>query len=92
MKYIEILNDLEMLDTAFYEQVKYGSSDPKTICLLKNGISMELAKLLLDSRYKEYLDFDLKNDQVKISKNAIKEMEEADENQVLIFELEFHAV
>lgn len=92
MKYIEILNDLEMLDTAFYEQVKYGSSDPKTICLLKNGISMELAKLLLDSRYKEYLDFDLKNDQVKISKDAIKEMEEADENQVLIFELEFHAV
>lgn len=90
MKYIEILNDLEMLEKTFYEQVKYGSSDPKTICLLKNGISMELAKLLLDDEYKEYLDFDLQNDQVSIAQGAVQKMEETGENQVLIFELEFH--
>ena len=53
---------------------------------------MELTKLFLDSKYKKYLDFDLLNDQVKISKKAIQEMEEAGENKVLIFELEFHTV
>ena len=92
MKYVEVINDLDLLDTAFYEQIKYGSSDPKTICLLKNGISMELAKVLLDSKYEEYLDFDLKNDHVKIVKAAVKEMKDVGENQVLIFELQFHAV
>jgi len=55
MKYIEVLNDLEMLDENFYEQIKYGSSDKKTICLLKNGISMELAKCLLNGKYNLYL-------------------------------------
>jgi len=90
MKFIEILNALELLDTTFYDQVKYGSSDPKTICLLKNGISMELAKLLLEEEFIEYLNFDLQFDLVSINQEVIQKMHEANVNRVLIFELEFH--
>ena len=90
LKYVEILDDLDLLEKNFYENIKYGSSDKKIICMLKNGISLELAKILIDQKYEKHLSFDLNKDEVVIQSGAIEVMEEYDENRVLIFELGFH--
>lgn len=91
MKYIEILNDLGKLEPVFYEKIKYGSSDPKVICMLKNGISMELSLCLLNDKYAEYLDFDLEQDKIEIDRSCVESMERENENKILIFETIFHA-
>jgi len=92
MKYVDMLHDLELVEGNFYDRIKYGSSDQKVICLLKNGISMELAKCLLDGKYNDFLTFNLANDEVVIQKRALAAMTANSENKILIFELQFHAV
>lgn len=91
MKFLQVLNDLELLDSTFYDRVRYGTSDLKSICLIKNGISMELAKCLLSAKYEKYLQFDLRSNSVKIGKEVIPKMESENENEILIFEVQFHA-
>jgi hypothetical protein len=90
LKYVEILNDLSMLDVNFYEKIKYGSTDKRVICMLKNGISIELANCLLGGEYDEYIEFDLSKDEVRIKKQAIEAMKSNNENKILVFELDFH--
>ena len=54
--------------------------------MLKNGFSMELAKLLTSTTYMGNLQFDLEQDTVRIEQNVIAQMQENDENEILIFE------
>lgn len=89
IKYIEILNDLGMLESSLYDRVKYGSSNKKIICLLKNGFSMELAKCLVET-YHSYVEFDLPNDGFSIKNALIDKMVENQENNILIFEAQYH--
>lgn len=91
MKFIDVMSDLELLETNFYDNLKYGSSDPKTICLLKNGVSMDLARCLISGEYSSYIDFKLEEDRAVISSEAIEAMMRNNENKILIFEAEFHA-
>lgn len=91
MKYVDVLNDLGCLDGKFYDRIRYGSSDPMAICLMKNGVSLELANRLLSGSYNKFLYFDLLKDDVTIDKGAIQAMLDNGENKVIIFELEFHA-
>lgn len=90
MRYIEILNELEMLKQSFYEHIKYGSDDPYVICLLKNGVSVELTRILVNKKYRDFISFDLTNDHVEISGRVYAELENDDVNKVLLFELNFH--
>jgi superfamily II DNA or RNA helicase len=88
MKYVEILNDLEMLDTTFYEKIKYGSNNQQIIALLKDGFSMELAKCVIKDVYNNYVNINEEN--IVISEKIINKMEEQDENEILIFEIKYH--
>jgi hypothetical protein len=90
MKFIDVLSDLKLLDNTFYSRIKYGTSNERIICLLKNGVSMELARTLVDGGYENFLAFDLARDEVVISIEAIEEMKKNNENNILIFELGFH--
>ena len=54
-RFIEILFELNMLDDVFYKRAKYGTSDPDTITLIKNGFSRGVAELLLED-YSEYFE------------------------------------
>ncbi|MES3004871.1 MAG: DEAD/DEAH box helicase [Patescibacteria group bacterium] len=85
MKYIEILNELGLIDDDFYDQVKYGTSDKKVICMLKNGLSMELAKLFKE-KYLSFVTFDLEQDTLQFNLDIINKMKEVEENEILIFE------
>lgn len=87
IKYLEILNDLELVNPNFYDQIKYGTTNRNLICMLKNGFSMELAKVLLD-RYADQLNFDLDQDIVQYGQDLLNLMRTNNENDILLFEAE----
>lgn len=87
LKYLEILMELELVGADFYDQVKYGTSNKEVICMLKNGFSMELAKLLTTS-YAQSLEFDLEQDSVRYDERLVDQMRGNEENEILIFEAE----
>lgn len=87
LNYAEILNDLNLIDPDFYDQVKYGTSDKNIICMLKNGFSMELSKFLL-TNYADKIKIDTENDIVEYDLSLIELMRENKDNDLLIFEAE----
>lgn len=90
MKFIEILNDLGMINEDFYEKLKYCSSDKRIITLMKNGFSLELAKCIINDKYSDLINIDVSNDQIKIHESIIERMETNMENKILIFEIKYH--
>lgn len=90
IKYIEIYNDLGLMDTDFYEKIKYGTSDKIMICLLKNGFSLDLAKCITQPAYANFLTVNLKQDEVFVDNGIIAAMEIFGENQLMIFEVTYH--
>lgn len=88
LKYIEILNELNLIDEDFFNKVKYGTSDKYLISLLKNGFSMELSKLILKEQYFNYVQFNFKDDSVTYGNELINQMKQNNENEILIFETE----
>lgn len=70
--------------------IRYGSSDRKVICMLKNGLSIELAKCLLNGAYDAFLSFDLEKNNIKIDREVILLMQQKEENNLLVFEAQFH--
>ncbi|MCZ8091184.1 hypothetical protein [Flavobacterium sp.] len=55
-KYIDIIYELNLINSDFYDRVKYGSSNKKIITLLKNGFSLELAKCITKLEYSDYIN------------------------------------
>lgn len=90
LKYIEIMADLNLIESHFYDQIKYGSSDPSIITLLKNGFSIELAKCITQERYSRFVAIDSQQDEIVIQQELLEEMEINGENKILIFEVRFH--
>lgn len=90
IKYIEIVNELGLVEADFYERLKYGSADKSVICLLKNGFSIDLAKCVMEPAYASFVQIDLVNDEVLIDRAIVKAMEINGENQILIFEVSYH--
>lgn len=91
IKYVEVLNELNLVCSNFYNAIKYGSTDPVKICLLKNGFSIELTECLTQEKYLPYLNLDIPNDEIlEINKNIRKLMEQEHENPILDFELQYH--
>lgn len=87
MPYVEILNDLELIESSFYDRIKYGTSDTQMIKLLKEGFSIELAKVIKSGLYNEYIN--LEND-LRVNSNIIQAMEENNENEILKFEVQYY--
>ena len=69
MPYVEILNDLELVESSFYDKIKYGTSDAKMIKLLKEGFSIELAKVIKTGIYDDYIN--LENDLIVNNNNML---------------------
>lgn len=64
-RFIEIINELELIDDAFYKQVKYGTTNQRVITLIKNGFSRGLSELLIN-KYQEFIEY-RENDSVWIN-------------------------
>lgn len=56
IKYVEVLYDLELIEDNFYARIKYGTDDERAICLIKNGLSLSSAVLLI-KKYNSYVKF-----------------------------------
>lgn len=88
-KYIDILNELELLNQGFYNLIKYGTNDVRKVLMIKNGISFSLAHLLID-HYADYVDISTEN--FYINNKVISKMQNNNENDILIFETQFNIV
>ena len=89
IKFIEVLNELEFIEESFYNKIKYGTDDKQKIALVKNGLSLSLANLIVD-KYQSYLNIDVENSLVFLEREILNEMENNDENQVLINEASYY--
>lgn len=87
IKYVEVLNDLEMLEERLYLQIKYGTDDKRVITCMRNGISLSLAKLLIE-KYEKFLVID-DNDTISFHDDIIDYMRKSGENEVMICELSY---
>lgn len=90
LKYIDIMADLGLLEDRFYDRIRYGSSDQKIIMLLKNGFSIELAKIIVKPEYSNFVIFNFDNDEIILNEELLSEMEANSENKILIFEVRYH--
>ena len=87
IKYVEVLHDLDLIEGRFYSQIKYGTDDESIICMIKNGLSLSSATLLM-KKYREYLQIDIQTSTVVYEENLISEMKKGKENQIQIYEVE----
>ena len=85
MKFVEVLNDLEMIERTLYLTLKYGTSDPVEIVLIKNGVSLSLTQLLIE-KYRDYISVDIKSDTIAFNPKLLEIMEHNNENQILVYE------
>lgn len=86
MKYIEILNSLELLDQSLYLKLKYGTDDRIAITLLRNGMSLELVKLIRES-YMSLVHVNVRENVVEFREGLLEVMERDGANDVLLFEV-----
>ncbi|MDX9917801.1 MAG: DEAD/DEAH box helicase [Gudongella sp.] len=89
VKFIEILNDLDLIEENIYKQIKYGTDNDSLILMIKNGFSSSLAKLLL-SKYSEFLELNFTENFVTAEKGIIDAMRANSENDIYIFETSFN--
>ena len=87
MKYVEVLNDVELIEPELYSRIKYGTNNKIEMVMIKNGISLSLTKLLIEKQ-KDYFMCNLNNDTIELKPSLIKHMKNNNENSILIFEAE----
>lgn len=90
IKYVEVLNDLELIEPDLRDKIKYGTDDQQIISLLKNGISLDLARELIKPEFRDFITIDTGNDQIEILPSIIELLEEEGINKILIFEAKHH--
>ena len=78
---------MSLLENDFYTCVKYGTSDEETICLLKNGLSISSANLLL-KKYRKYIEINIEESIVYFDEALISEMFKEKENEIIICEIQ----
>lgn len=87
IKFVEVMNDLSLLEKSFYMRIKYGTDDERAICLLKNGLSLSSAILLLN-QYRNYIRINIEESTVIFDDTLISAMQDARENQIMIYEIQ----
>ncbi|MEJ5053346.1 DEAD/DEAH box helicase [Sphingobacterium sp. MYb382] len=90
LKYVEIINELHLIDSDFYDKIKYGTSDKRLIALLKNGFSLELSKCVIQENYRGLVEINSRTEEVVIKADIIEKMKLNNENKILILEIKFH--
>ena len=88
IKYVEVLNDMELLENNLYLSIKYGTNDRRIITCTKNGISLSLAKKLVE-KYIDYIQIDIENDNLLFRDGIVDAMNDAKENKIFVCELQY---
>jgi hypothetical protein len=89
IKFVEVFNDLNLLDEDLYLKIKYGTNDQFRIALINCGINSHLANVLLDD-YSEFIEVNVDAKSVSIDAGVLDKMRDNAENSILVFETQFH--
>ncbi|MGP5699562.1 helicase-related protein [Glutamicibacter arilaitensis] len=85
MKYVETLRELDLVVDSLYHRIKYGTDDASLILCIQNGLSLELAKLVLGS-YPSFVMLDHAKGVIEVESGIVDHMLAASENEILVFE------
>lgn len=85
LKYVEILFRLDLLDKSLYFRIKYGTDDEYLICLLRNGFSPELARLVKE-HYRRLVSVDTRSNRVQVQPELPRRMVRDNQNDILAYE------
>lgn len=85
MKFVEVIQDMNLINPDFYLKLKYGVSNQDQIVLIRNGISLTLSELLT-TEYRDYIDINATDNVFNIDRSVIEKMYENQENDILIYE------
>lgn len=91
MKFVEVLNDLDLLEHDLYLKIKYGTIDINKIIMIKNGFSSGLSTLLI-KKYPNYLIIDVTANTSFLKRSIEIAMRENKENSIYIFEATLYMV
>ena len=91
VKFVEVINDLELIDGELYQKIKYGTSDQSKILLIKSGMSSSLATLLI-AKYASYITLDLQSQIVILDPLVQEAMKANGESDLLVFEVGYSIV
>lgn len=85
VKFFEVANDLGLLDTDLYNKIKYGTTDPTQIALIRSGFSHISANVLV-KKYSRFISVEIRG-AVKFDSQIINEFDRRGEKDLLIFEV-----
>lgn len=88
LKFIEILHELNLVETEIYLKIRYGTSDADKIALIQSGISPTLSSLIFD-KYSKYFSRS-SGGGVRLGRKILHEMKANGENGILIFEASYN--
>lgn len=86
MKFIEALYDLELIESKIYSLIKYGTENESLITIIKNGIGLQTARLIL-KQYNQYININNIDNTIFINKSIIDVMKGNNENEIIIYEV-----
>lgn len=87
IKYVEILASFGLVEGGLYNRLKYGTDDPYLICLLKNGCSPELSRLIRDD-YGAHVQVNVVENTLHVEVSLAEAMVANGENDILVYEAE----
>ncbi|MBB5368545.1 MULTISPECIES: DEAD/DEAH box helicase [unclassified Janthinobacterium] len=87
VKFLEILNDLQLIEEQLYNKVKYGTNDADQIALIKNGFSHIAANVLL-AKYRQFFQID-EEGKVSILAGIRNSFQARQEKELITFEVEW---
>ena len=86
LKFLEILNDVGLVEKRLYNVVKYGTQDDEQIALIRNGFT-HIAATTLISKYRKYITV-TGADKVSIDGGILSAFKTRGEKDLIIFEIE----
>ncbi|MDK8506056.1 MAG: DEAD/DEAH box helicase [Corynebacterium amycolatum] len=86
-KFVEILYDVGLVESGFMLQVRFGTADPESIVLMRNGVSPDLVNILLDRRFRRFISIDVAENEFSIDMEILNEADIRDVNDILLTEL-----
>lgn len=83
--YVDILNELEIIEDSLFNKIKYHTTDEKVILLIKYGLTFELSRILSTPEYGSLIN--ISSERIEYDKDKIiAQMEVNDENEISVFE------
>lgn len=89
LKFVEVLNEMELINSDFYLLVKYCTNNLSIITMIKSGLNFHTAKLLWDN-YLSFLTIDNENQILIISPSIVPALENDNINKITIHEISYH--